>query len=267
MPLNERVGDIFVEDEGARETFSNSLKRFLVKDTGIFEPSTDTVRNELSVVLLVESPHTHEVGYGYPLAGNTGRYVRKVLNGGENRLPGGPIGRFVRDGRLGGLVNNPEFLLLGIMNVSQLPFQGVAYDCIPWGGEDDCRNSGIWKDYLKCMRNIKDKYCTENFRGFKYLGQDGRQRIGRLRDERNQLYAAITNDLIGRLEYLNRNNPDVRLVCCGKVAQKFYRKTDIHMPNTCNLPHPSYSKWQMLNDEERQCLRNIRDLLWSPQQE
>ena len=84
MLLNERVGAILLANEPpqARNTFSNSLKRFLVKDAGIFEPGTNTVRNELRVVLLVESPHTDEVKLSedihnrYPLAGRTGRDVR-----------------------------------------------------------------------------------------------------------------------------------------------------------------------------------------------
>ena len=266
MPLNERVGRIFIE-AGARAAFSASLARFLVEDAGIFVPGTNAVRNELRVVLLVESPHTHEVGYRYPLAGNTGRHVRDVLNGGENRLPGGPIGRFVYDGRLGGLVDNPEFLRLCIMNVSQLPFQEIAYDCIPWGGEDDCRNSGIWRDYLKCMEHIGDTPRVENYRGFEYSDEAGRRRFGRLRDEINQLQNEIVEDLRGRLGCLHGNNLDVLLVRCGGIANKFYRRAIsrepvIVMPNTCDLPHPSKNGWQTLNPQERQCLQNIVAHLW-----
>ena len=277
MRLHERVGEIFLanETDEVQAAFSASLARFRVEDAGIFAPDGVTVRNELRAVLLVESPHTHEVGYHYPLAGDTGRYVRKVLDGEGNRLPDGPIGRFVYDGCLGGLHHDnhlPDFHLLGIMNVSRLPFQSEAYDCVSWEREGDCRNHRRWRDYLKCMKNIKDRYFRENFRGFKYRGQDGRQRIGRLKDERKQMYNAIANDLRERLEGLHGNNPDVLLVCCGGVAQKFYgraanREPVIDMPNTCDLPHPSMNGWQTLNCEERQCLRNIRDLLWPPQQE
>ena len=109
MPLLQRVGEIFIEVE-EREAFTNSLERFHVDDIG----TTD--QQELSVVLLVESPHTHEVGYQYPLAGNTGRYVTGMLGNAVS----GPIGRFVHDGH--------HFLRLGIMNVSRLPFQSKGVD-------------------------------------------------------------------------------------------------------------------------------------------
>ena len=51
--LHQRVGRIFIETE-EREAFSNGLRRFLVPDRG-------TDRYELRVVLLVESPHFHEI--------------------------------------------------------------------------------------------------------------------------------------------------------------------------------------------------------------
>ena len=282
MPLHERVGEIFLanETDEVQAAFSASLARFRVEDAGIFAPDGVTVRNELRAVLLVESPHTHEVGYHYPLAGDTGRYVRKVLDGEGNRLPDGPIGRFVYDGCLGGLHHDnhlPDFHLLGIMNVSRLPFQSEAYDCVSWEREgDDCRNHRRWRDYLECMEHIKDAPGVGNYEGLKYPDKDKRSKngrgIGRLKDELNDLRDAIANDLIGRLEHLHGNYPDVLLVCCGGVAQKFYGRAANREPvittlNTCDLPHPSMNGWQTLNCEERQCLRNIRDLLWPPQQE
>ena len=57
MPLLQSIGELFSTD------FSDSLERFHVPDSG-------TDRGGLRVVLLVESPNTHEVWYRYPLAGH-----------------------------------------------------------------------------------------------------------------------------------------------------------------------------------------------------
>lgn len=265
MPLHQRIGWIFHADGDtyARRMFSSSLKRFLVKDVG-------TDRNELRVVLLVESPHTHEVGYRYPLAGETGRHVRDIINREEIKrrgyrsaevLPDGPIGRFVRDGRLGRLVhggNHSEILRLGVMNVSRLPFQGKAYDCIPWA-DDDCRSYRGWNDYIKCMEHIKEYPHVKRYQGI------GNPR--RLQDKLNQLQGAITEDLRRRLNCLNVNNPNILLICCGPVAQAFYMKAIDEMPvcairlSSCDLPHPARNKWETL-DCQNECLRNILNCIW-----
>lgn len=261
MPLNDGVGEIFMEAEA--HAASNSLERFHVEDAGIFVPDTNAVRDELRVVLLVESPHTLEVCHGYPLAGaratSAGRHVRdKLMEFGQGlQLPEQPIGRLVHQGF-------DAVQGLGIMNVSQLPFQSDAYDCAPWE-DGDCRDCPGWNNYIGHMEYIKDK-----------------PKPNTRRDPiRQELDDAIAEDLRGRLENL-RDGPDVLLVRCGDVARSFCRKATngepaIVMPNTCNLPHPTRRPgrveregrilrqwergWQTLTPQEEQCLRDIVDLV------
>ena len=229
--LHQKVGEIFIAAE-ERADFSASLARFFVPDIG-------TDRNGLRVVLLVASPHTDEVRDGYPLAGNAGTRARNALNRcyTEGSLPEGPIGRSV-------YCDHPDFLRLGIMNVSGLPFEEEAYEpcCVPCG-ENDCRNRPEWAGYKQHMNTI--------FNGPK-------------RDRRNhrncqKLDDAITVDLRRRLDCLHIRNPNVRLVRCGNVAQEFYRKA-INRP-TCDLSHPANrgeggELWENL-DCQNACLRNI----------
>ena len=247
MPLHERVGEIFLanETDEVQAAFSASLARFRVEDAGIIEPDTDTVRNELRVVLLVESPHTHEVCHHYPLAGsrgtNAGRIVRdKLMDCGLN-FPEQPvsIGQLVHD-------RHNAVQALGIMNVSQLPFQDTAYDCTPWVG-NDCRCRPEWPNYIRRMKTIKNgpDVCAD----------------ARRTAECRRLDEEIAGDLGRRLRYLYENNPDVLLVRCGEVAQAFYGKTGIDMPHTCDLPHPNNlgsegERWQDLNCQN-ECLQNI----------
>ena len=240
MPLHERVGEIFLanETDEVQADFSNSLARFLVPDIGIDQAG-------LRVVLLVESPHTHEVCHHYPLAGprgtNAGRIVRDKLVQcrPEPQLPRQPIGKLVHQG-------HSAVQALGIMNVSQLPFQDTAYDCTPWV-ENDCRCRPEWPNYIRRMKTIKKDpdVCADDRRTAECI---------RLDEE-------IAGDLGRRLRYLYEDNPDVLLVRCGEVAQEFYKKIDITMLHTCNLPHPNNlgsegERWQDLNCQN-ECLQNI----------
>ena len=240
MPLHESVGEIFLE-AGARAAFSNSLRRFLVEDRGTVQDD-GTHRDELRVVLLLESPHIDEVKLSdeicnrHPLAGESGKDVTKVL---MEWLPGLTL----QDNEpIGSLVNQEhcDVRWLGIMNVSQLPFQSKAY-CrrhIPQR-ENDCRGDDNWDDYITCMDYIKDHLGRKTYKG---KNNAETQRLQRLQCKIEKLETAIIVNLRGRLESMKSEKPDVLLVCCGEVAQKFYKKTDVSMCNT-DAPHPSYRHW------------------------
>lgn len=241
--LHQRVVEIFLENgsDQDRAAFSNSLERFLVPDRG-------TDRNELKVVLLVESPHTDEVRppmicNRYPLAGHTGQYVRnKLVEWREAlelpELPELPIGRLVHEGC-------DTVQGLGIMNVSWLPFQSDPYTCnnIPDLDTDDFRHRPEWSNYVRRMGTIKGGPCV--------LAVN--RQIATCRD----LDRTITTDLRRRLVTLHRDNPDALLIRCGPVAKAFYEKAV-----TCYLPHPSHSNWQTLNQRQEQCSQSIVCRLW-----
>ena len=244
MRLHERIGEIFLanETDEVQAAFSASLARFRVEDAGIFAPDGVTVRNELRVVLLVESPHTDEVGLSdeihnrHPLEGSAGRHVRDILEQGQLDLPDEPIGRLVH--RVDDTVRG-----LGIMNVSQLPFQETPY--IQYN--NDVRQNQCWNSYIRCMKHIKKSPGTIGYRGF------NPNRC--LRTEINRLQCAIVDDLRRRLRVLHGRRHNVLLARCGEVAQAFHEKTGIVMPHTCDLPHPTNhgsggELWRNLNCED-----------------
>ena len=235
-----------------RAVFSDSLERFLVPDRG-------TDRNQLRVVLLVESPHTDEIGLSceidnrYPLAGpkriQAGRHVRDKFM--ELRpeldlqpdLPEQPIGRLVheRHGTVQGL---------GIMNVNQLPFQVAPY--IQYN--NGVRQNRCWGDYITCMDFIRNNPDTIDYRG---------PHGGHLKTEINRLQCAIVDDLKRRLRILHGRSPCVLLVRCGEVAKNFHEKTDVNMPHTRDLPHPARREgWDNLTNCQGECLQEIFGRLW-----
>ena len=268
MRLLQRIGEIFGED------FSNSLKRFRVKDSG-------TKRNKLEVVLLVESPDTdevsppgednpHEIGNRYPLAGEEARYSGKIVSNKFmewyprlGRLDE-PIGKLVHD-------NAPAVNWLGIMNVSQLPFQEGAYE-VP----DDAvfRNHQCWTDYIECMKYIKKNPGIKTYTCRKRKDEcisetrERTQRLQQLRCKINKLEHAIIEDLAGRLEQLRK---DMQVMCCGEVAQIFYLKASYYRSRRTNnryildFPHPARQNWQNLNPQQNVCLQEILERIRPPQ--
>ena len=226
------VGDIFSAD------LASDLARFRVLDSGLS-------RVGLEVVLLLESPHTHEVCYRYPAAGDSGIHIRDFLGKEGCRMcPNEPIGRSVHDGHV-------DFLRLGIMNVSQLPFQSGAYDCLP----SNLQDSEHWNAYTRHMAAIcrRPSVVHEN----------------REVDECRRLDEAIAADLQGRLEELNAKSPCALVVRCGNVAREFYEKVvngnaDISSLVPGDLPHPSPrgGGWHQLEQQENLVLRDVVTRLW-----
>ena len=237
MPLHQKIGEIFLANgpADARKAFSDSLERFLVPDRGTIQDD-GTVRDELRVVLLLESPHTDEVELPeihnrHPLAGRSGQDVTKVL---MEWLPGLNL----QDNEsIGSLVNREhcDTRWLGIMNVSWLPFQKKPYK----EQDNGVRQNVCWDDYITCMKYIKDHPGVKTYRG----KDDAKtQRLQQLRCKIEELESAIIEDLKGRLMLIKSARDGVLLVCCGEVARQIYEKTDVSMCDT-DAPHPSYSRW------------------------
>ena len=270
MPLHQRVGEIFLANESDEEraAFSISLKRFLVPDRG-------TDREGLEVVLLVESPHTNEVRpreicNRYPLAGSTGKYILQKFVEWELELPDGPehpdsIGELVHQG-------HETVQKLGIMNVSQLPFQRKAYACncnhyIPQR-ENDCRDNANWNDYTYCMEYIKK---CPGVKSYMRTDDEQTQRLQELRCKIDQLEYAIIEDLAGRLEPIGEN---VQVMCLGEVAQTFYLKSFYYRNTNRHILGFLHSSrqwdinrryWDNLHPRNDQRLQGILDRLRPPQ--
>ena len=187
----------------------------------------------VKVVLLLESPHTAEVCRGYPLAGESGRDVAEKLTEWQ-LLPqageGNPdsIGQIVRCG-------NPHVQWLGLMNVSNLPLQDVAYDL--------CNISPCLELLLRRFGKIRTGVKSDC-----------------LPHRRNpitqRVQEVIVDDLADRTCQLLQRCPSSPIfVPCGRVAQAFFRKASQSqrieesnlelscIPEPGFIPHPSRRQW------------------------
>ena len=212
------VGEVFGAD------LPHALCRSRVPDIGI-----DGNCN-LRMVLLCESPHTKEVHCQHPLAGRSGEEVtatfselRPGIFSCENEARA--IGRLVHDG-------HDDVGWLGIMNVSELPFQKGAYR-----GQDILGSCAGWREFKRCMAHIKKEPTVQN-QNYDVA-------------EINSLQRAITKHLVRRLCGLPNN---VSLICCGKVAQAYYFKATCCLETNrsiLGLPHPGRNGWACLEDAYR----------------
>ena len=250
--LLDSIGGIFDQN------FSTSLARFRVEDAGIIEPGTDTVRNELRVVLLVESPHTREVRLPeiharYPLAGPVGRFVRVKLKGWGLTLPEQrtSIGQLVHQGC-------DTVQRLGIMNVSQLPFKEEPYEL----DDNDVHQNQCWDDYITCMEYIREHPGVKTYMSSNDNGRTRRWQV--LRCKIDRLEHAIIEDLAVRLGALGGN---VRVMCLGDVAQIFFLKSRYYLETNryiFDFPHPSHGHWAHLAPQNDPRLQEILDLIQTP---
>ena len=254
--LLDSIGAIFDQN------FSTYLARFRVDDAGIIEPGTVTVRNELRVVLLVESPHTDEVHPPgivdrYPLAGSVGRFVRNKLMRWGLTLPEQPtsIGQLVHQGC-------DTVQRLGIMNVSQLPFKERPYELY----DNDVRQLQCWDDYITCMEYIRKHPGVKTYMSSNDNGRTRRWQV--LRCKIDRLEHAIIEDLAVRLGALGEN---VRVMCLGAVAQIFYLKSRYYLETNgyiLDFPYPSHSLprryWKELTPQNDPRLQGILGHIMPP---
>ena len=224
--LLEKIRHIFSQD------LSRRLTHFLVEDRF----GSDDVK----VILLCESPHTSEVCKGYPLAGDSGKDVTRVLSRwmpehyGFNQESIPSIGELVAE-------QNPCVSWLGVMNVSELPFQDGAYCC-----RADCRSCSQWGVYISSMQYLRKKP------GVKCPNDD----------RRRALRCAIVKDLRTRLQalatHLGERRSDILLVCCGDVAKQYYSQSEENGYRypwpAFYAPHPSRHQWMhYLSMENLKC--------------
>jgi len=212
------------------ECFFRQLDGYIVED------STNAVvgRNrdqQPAYILLAESPHTSEVSEKYPMAGDTGKEVSRVLGemigvADTNKLPA--LGYLLSKTCL-----DPCWTRFGIMNVSRLPLQKEAYTKNGYAGESECFR--ILIDTFRTLRN--DMSVKPKSR----------------RDPRTcQVQKAILSDLQARLDGLSKKiseeNPETSfyIVPCGQVADDAMDQICIPSGLTRRdaVPHPARNQWR-----------------------
>ena len=197
-----------------------SLKKYAVSDL-IISP------NDLTVLLVLESPHKDEFIHSHPAAGDTGKNLLALLKA-QFRL-----NLFNEIAPIGCQIKSNNYKYLGIIEVSSLPMQKVFYPCHlpPLGNKItntlDKAKIDLQKRTFKRYnpRNKIEKYLLKNF---------------------SARLIAIPN-ISNRTKQPNRS---LIIISFGHIAHNFLNAYNNNPSNQIvfiQLPHPTAPKAQWQN--------------------
>ncbi len=183
----------------------------------------DVINRESKMIFILESPHTQEMKYGYPVAGDSGIEMTKFIYGNQF------------NDAFGKLVSQPQkyneeyngLNRFSIMNVVSAPMQkgGLrAYNLT----EDD-------EKIITILEKLRVNYKTKEHRS----------------NDWNRVKKILINDFKRRLLTINKENSRLKyFVSCGKFASNYLnlindeegliKDKDI----VSGIPHPSFNQWR-----------------------
>jgi len=183
------------------------IKKYNFKDYFV----DDLIYDDTKIIFVLESPHVYEVKNGYPVAGKSGKDMSKILMKDEE-LKKLSFGQLVYEKRIKGL---------GILNVSNIPLQELAYNLKTDNGSFSLLPTKlIFKDFILFRQNPskRKKDCRVN-----------------------KMIDIFADDFKKRLEV----HKDKKIVLCGAFVQKIFHDIFFkdEFENLIEVPHPSFNNW------------------------
>lgn len=184
----------------------------------------DLIYDDTKIIFVLESPHVYEVKNGYPVAGKSGKDISKVLIKDEE----------LKKLSFGQLVFERRISNFGILNVSNIPLQELAYNLkTDKGTFSELPTQLIFKDFVLFRQNPskRKKDCRVN-----------------------KMIDIFAQDFKKRLEV----HKDKKIVLCGAFVQKIFHDNFSldEFENLIEVPHPSFNNWSKLKYKEK-----IKELL------
>ena len=177
----------------------------------------DLIGSKTEIIFVLESPHVYEVKNGYPVAGKSGKDMSKILFEDEE----------LKKESFGKLIYEKRVQKFGIVNISNVPLQELAYDL------NDEKFSSlptqlIFKDFALFRQNpsLRKKDCRVN-----------------------KLIKIYQEDFKKRLEV----HRDKKIVLCGAFVHKIFNDVFAHsdFKVVLEVPHPSFNNWQKEKYKEK----------------
>lgn len=169
-------------------------------------------------LFILESPHVQELKFKAPVSGNSGATMSKHIFG--QAYARFPLGRLVKK-NVDNRSDRPSLNGIGLLNVSNIPLQKLAYGQMPATAPDI-------SEWFDAMSTVRTNHHTEKYN--------------------SELAQQIQEYLITTLQrkLLKFQGRSITLVPCGRFAQKFIRLANVHDDSWDvieNVPHPSYNSW------------------------
>ncbi|WP_018247659.1 hypothetical protein [Orenia marismortui] len=198
----------------------------------------DVINPSSKVLFILESPHTQEMKYGYPVAGSSGVEMTKFIYGKEYKDPFGKIVSQVD--KYNDKYNDlQEF---SILNVTSAPMQAGGLKAYNLSDSDER------------VVNILEKLRT-NYKSKLHKNKDW-----------NRVKSILLDNFKKRLTITLNNEASIEyLVPCGKFASTYLNLIkeveDIIKEKEIisDIPHPSFNQWSHYDsmDKLRALLRRI----------
>lgn len=237
---DDRVKKDDGEDEEARLrkylTCVEPYPSYYVGDVSNFARKKEM--NKLEYLFILESPYIEEVEKSYPLAGNSGKSVSKMLLG-DNREAFGEI--IKPKGQ-----DNIDSTKICVINVSQVPLDVNTED---WDKKNQitCKvNKRKFKDLKTATDGLYSK--------LNYI------RTQQIYNKIKKCNTTILEQFCKRLnEYIVEGNENLCIVLCGSFAQVYFdcakekcdklktKINNLEKENILYLPHPSCNQWENIN--------------------
>jgi len=179
----------------------------------------DLIYDDTKVLFVLESPHVYEVKNGYPVAGKSGKDMSKILME-DSELKKLSFGQLIYDRKI------PNF---GILNVSNIPLQELAYNLQTDNGSFALLPTQlIFKDFILFRQNPskRKKDCRVN-KMIDIFAQDFKKRLALHKDK--------------------------KIVLCGGFVQKIFHDNfdSKDFKNLIEVPHPSFNNWSKVKYKEK----------------
>ena len=177
----------------------------------------DLIDSKTEIIFVLESPHVYEVKNGYPVAGKSGKDMSKILFEDAE----------LKKESFGKLISEKRVQKFGIINISNIPLQELAYD-VNDKNFSSLSTQLIFKDFALFRQNpvLRKKDCRVN-----------------------KLIKMYQEDFKKRLEV----HTDKKVVLCGAFVHKIFNDTFTHSDfrEVLEVPHPSFNNWQKAKYREK----------------
>ncbi len=179
----------------------------------------DLLDADTEIIFVLESPHVYEVKNGYPVAGKSGKDMSKILMKDES----------LKTQSFGKLIYEKQIQNFGIINISNIPLQELAYNLNTDNGSfAQLPTQLIFKDFVLFRQNPskRKKACRVN-----------------------NLIDIFAKDFEKRLS----PHKDKKIVLCGGFVHKIFNDTFSHgdFKATIEVPHPSFNNWSKAKYKEK----------------
>ncbi|OCL28102.1 hypothetical protein U472_02605 [Orenia metallireducens] len=209
------------------EIIENYLKRYKVEDV---------INQNSKILFILESPHTQEMKYGYPVAGSSGVDMTKFIYGQEFNDSFGKIvsqvDKYSDD--------YPNLTNFSILNVSSAPMQKRGLKAYKLSSNDE--------QVIDILEKLRVNYKTKQHKNKDW----------------NRVKSMLLEDFKQRLLLaLEKSNSIKYLVPCGRFAEAYLnlsKELEVSIAERriiSEIPHPSFNQWFHYDSMEK--LRKVLD--------